>query len=192
MLILGCLSRYHQTSNELNAALAEKQAEAARVDDLQIQSLRLAAQIERIKTDPKAVEALARQNLGFVRPGDIVLRIRPDVNSSEASVAASASPQQDAFGGPQNVGSAGRQMEQPAQTSHARGLSGTAANGPYVTAANGVSSTAANGPYVTAANGVSSTAANGLSATATAPKTFTAKTAPANPGTAVLAERVLP
>jgi hypothetical protein len=116
MLILGCLSRYHQTSSKLNSALAEKQAEAARVEDLQIQSLRLGAQIERIKTDPKAVEALARQN-GFVRPGDIVLRIKPDLNSSEGPLAASASSQHDDASA----------SSQQGQQDHERGLSpGTA------------------------------------------------------------------
>jgi len=90
MLILGCLSCYWRTATELNTALEAKQAEAARVDDLQIQTQRLAAQIERLKTDPRAVEALARQNLGFVRPGEIVLRIKPDSNSSGGYLAGSS------------------------------------------------------------------------------------------------------
>lgn len=81
MLIVGCLSCYRQTRLELNAAVAEKEAEAARVDNLKIETLRMAAQIERLKTDPRAVEALARQNLGFVRRGEIVLRIKPDSDS---------------------------------------------------------------------------------------------------------------
>ena len=78
MLIVGCLSCYNQTRLELKAATAERQAEALRVDDLKIQTQRVAAQIERLKSDPRAVEALARQNLGFVRRGEILLRIRPD------------------------------------------------------------------------------------------------------------------
>ncbi|HKF55325.1 MAG TPA: septum formation initiator family protein [Blastocatellia bacterium] len=90
MLILGCLSCYWRTATELNTALEAKQAEAARVADLQIQTQRLAARIERLKTDPRAVEALARQNLGFVRPGEIVLRIKPDSNSSEGYLAGSS------------------------------------------------------------------------------------------------------
>jgi hypothetical protein len=101
MLILGCLSCYWRTATELNTAFADKQAEAERVDDLQIQTQRLTAQIERLKTDPRAVEALARQNLGFVRPGEIVLRIKPDPDSSEGYVAGSSgSPhqQQDSAG----------------------------------------------------------------------------------------------
>src|SRR5262249_45173839 len=88
MLTVGCLSCYRQTRLELDAALAGKEAEAARVDNLRIETLRMAAQIERLKTDPRAVEALARQNLGFVRRGEIVLRIRPDSDSLEDSVAA--------------------------------------------------------------------------------------------------------
>jgi cell division protein FtsB len=91
MLILGCLSCYRQTRAELNAAVAQRQAEAQRVDSLRIQALRLQAQIDRLKSDPKAIEALARENLGFVRPGEIVLRIRPDSNSSEGSIASAGS-----------------------------------------------------------------------------------------------------
>jgi cell division protein FtsB len=78
MLIVGCLSCYRQTTSELNAAAAEKQAEALRVDNLRIQTERLKAELDRLKSDPKAIESLARENLGFVRPGEIVIRIRPD------------------------------------------------------------------------------------------------------------------
>jgi cell division protein FtsB len=97
MLILGCLSCYWRTATELNTAVTEKQAEAARVDDLRIQTLRLAAQIDRLKTDPRAVEAWARENLGMVRPGEIVLRIKPDLPSSAGLIAGSAaSPREPA------------------------------------------------------------------------------------------------
>src|SRR5260370_22891255 len=83
MLVLGWLSCYRQTRSELSAAVAEEQAETLRVDNLRIQTQRVQAQIERLKSDPKAIEMLARQNLGFVRPGEIIIRIRPDSNSSE-------------------------------------------------------------------------------------------------------------
>jgi hypothetical protein len=87
MLIVGCLSCYRQTRSELNAALAVNQAEAGRVNDLKIQTQRVQAQIDRLKTDPRAVETLARENLGFVRQGEVVIHIRPDKNSPENSVA---------------------------------------------------------------------------------------------------------
>jgi len=103
MLIVGCLSCYRQTKLELDTAIAEKEAEAARVDNLRIETLRTAAQIERLKTDPRAVEALARQNLGFVRRGEIVLRIIPDSNSPEDSVA-TADPTGEQAGGAQPSG----------------------------------------------------------------------------------------
>jgi cell division protein FtsB len=78
MLILGCLSCYRQTRSELNSAVAQKQAEALRVDNLRIQTQRIQAELERLKSDPRAIESLARENLGFIRPGEIVIRIRPD------------------------------------------------------------------------------------------------------------------
>jgi cell division protein FtsB len=87
MLMLGCLSCYRQTRSELNAALAGRQSEALRVDNLLIQTQRVEAEIQRLKSDPKAIETLARETLGFVRPGEIVIRIRPDLNSSENSMA---------------------------------------------------------------------------------------------------------
>lgn len=85
MLILGCLSCYRQTKSELKAALAQTQSEALRVNNLQLQIQRVQAQIERLKSDPKSIEMMARENLGFIRRGEIVVRIRPDEDSSEAT-----------------------------------------------------------------------------------------------------------
>jgi cell division protein FtsB len=79
MLTVGCLSCYRQTSSELDSALADKQTEAMRVDNLRIQTERIQAQLERLKSDPKAIETLAREK-GFIRPGEIVIRIKPDLN----------------------------------------------------------------------------------------------------------------
>jgi cell division protein FtsB len=59
----------------LETATAKTSAEAAVVDKLTIETQRLTAEIQSIKTDPRMIESLARRELGFVRPGDVVIRI---------------------------------------------------------------------------------------------------------------------
>jgi cell division protein FtsB len=49
-------------------------AERARVDGLERERGLLLAEIRALRTDPGAVEAVAREKLGMVRPGEIVIR----------------------------------------------------------------------------------------------------------------------
>jgi len=56
---------------ELRGAVS---AERARVDGLERERRLLLAEIRALRTDPVAVEAVAREKLGMVRPGEIVIR----------------------------------------------------------------------------------------------------------------------
>ena len=56
---------------ELRSAVS---AERARVDGLERARGLLLAEIRALRTDPVAIEAVAREKLGMVRPGEIVIR----------------------------------------------------------------------------------------------------------------------
>ena len=55
-----------QEARQLDQAVAAAQAENAR----------LRAQVARLKSDPAAIEDLARRNLGLIKPGEKVFIIR--------------------------------------------------------------------------------------------------------------------
>jgi cell division protein FtsB len=46
---------------------------AAAISMLQAENARLRTQADQLRSDPAAIEAVARETLGFVRPGEIVL-----------------------------------------------------------------------------------------------------------------------
>jgi len=50
----------------------------AEIEELRADNRRLAAEIEALKGDPRAIERLAREQLGLVRPGETVFLIRED------------------------------------------------------------------------------------------------------------------
>jgi cell division protein FtsB len=99
-LVAGCFSFYQHTRRELTVAVAKKQAEVARVQNLEVEVGRLELDLHRLRTDPALVETVGR-SLGMVRPGDVVVHVA--TQSSGASeqfyvvstppAAASSSPQ---------------------------------------------------------------------------------------------------
>jgi cell division protein FtsB len=48
------------------------------LDDLRAENARLATEIRALKTDPHAIERLAREDLGLARPGETVFLIREE------------------------------------------------------------------------------------------------------------------
>lgn len=75
VLMGAAYTYYQQTSQELRTATSQRQAEAGRVDELKIETERLEAEIQNIKTNPRTIESMARRELGLVKPGDVVIRI---------------------------------------------------------------------------------------------------------------------
>lgn len=70
----------------LRRQLDELRDEAA---ELRARNARLAAEVEALRTDPSAIEAHARDELGMVYPGEIVLRLeRPAPPTDAAAVVA--------------------------------------------------------------------------------------------------------
>jgi cell division protein FtsB len=49
---------------------------ALEIEDVRGENLRLAAEIHALRTDPSAIERIAREQLGLARPGETVFLIR--------------------------------------------------------------------------------------------------------------------
>lgn len=84
-LIAGaCISFYRQTRAEMMTALMQKQQEAARVNELQIEVAMTQEDIQRATSDPRVIESMAR-DLGFVKNGEIVIRSKAQRPGSKAT-----------------------------------------------------------------------------------------------------------
>ncbi|MCL4227053.1 MAG: septum formation initiator family protein [Myxococcales bacterium] len=68
-------------ATRLRAQLDELEAEAT---TLRARNRRLAAEVEALRTEPAAIEAHARDELGMVYPGELVLRLDPVVAAPAA------------------------------------------------------------------------------------------------------------
>jgi len=44
----------------------------------------LAAQVKSLKSDPKAIERIAREEMGLARPGEVIIKLPPTDPSSSA------------------------------------------------------------------------------------------------------------
>jgi cell division protein FtsB len=57
----------------------ERTAHLAReLDELRAENLRLAGEIRSLRSDPRAIERIAREELGLARPGETVFLIRDE------------------------------------------------------------------------------------------------------------------
>ncbi|HKY04162.1 MAG TPA: septum formation initiator family protein [Blastocatellia bacterium] len=79
MIILAasaiCVSVYYRTQSELAAAVAKHEATINRVDQLRIETEKLESEVKGLKSDPRLIESFARQDLGLVRAGEVVIKI---------------------------------------------------------------------------------------------------------------------
>ena len=87
-----CVSYYLRTRTELGAAVSKKAAAGERLAGLANDVGRLERDVQRLRTDAKAYEELARYKLGMVREGDVVIKL-PQA-SSDASTAVKAQAMQ--------------------------------------------------------------------------------------------------
>lgn len=51
---------------------------AREIEDIRAENLRLAAEIHALRTDPRAIERIAREELGLARPGETVFLVKSD------------------------------------------------------------------------------------------------------------------
>jgi cell division protein FtsB len=58
------------------------EALAREVEELQAENAQLVTEIAALRTDPRAIERLAREELGFARPGETVFLVRDPAPSA--------------------------------------------------------------------------------------------------------------
>lgn len=79
MIILAatatCVSVYLRTRVELGAAAARHKTAAEQVEELRLQAERLEREVGRLSSDARMIESYARHDLGFVRSGEVVIKI---------------------------------------------------------------------------------------------------------------------
>ena len=80
-----------KSSRDLEAARARERSLKAQIAETKGQSERLAVRIERLRHDPGMLEKLAREDLGMVRPTDVVIEL-PDPGAAPHPLAPSPVP----------------------------------------------------------------------------------------------------
>ena len=70
-----CFSYYRQMRAELEAARAEHSRVESEAAAATVANERIAAEIKALRSDPEVIERAARQQLGMVRPGEVIVSI---------------------------------------------------------------------------------------------------------------------
>lgn len=90
MIILAatatCVSVYLRTRAELGAATARHTAAADQVVELRLQAERLEREVGRMRSDARMIESFARHDLGFVRSGEVVIKIESNQKATATTV----------------------------------------------------------------------------------------------------------
>jgi cell division protein FtsL len=71
-----CFTVTMRTHAEMQSATVQYETMNAEVESLRNTNTALKQQVERLRTDPRAIEAAARERLGMVRPNDIIIPVR--------------------------------------------------------------------------------------------------------------------
>lgn len=64
-----------KSSRDLEAAKARERLLEKRIAETRAESERLRVRIDRLRNDPGMLERLAREDLGMVRPGDVIIEL---------------------------------------------------------------------------------------------------------------------
>lgn len=70
-----CVSVYTQARAELEGSLVKHAAAGEKVAGLAIKVEKLERDVNQLRTDSRVIELLARQKFGFVRSGDVVIKV---------------------------------------------------------------------------------------------------------------------
>lgn len=80
-----CFSVYLRARAELSAAVIKHDEMAEKVGTLSAQVEKLERDVNQLKTDARVIESFARQRFGFVKSGDIVIKL-PQEQEGTASL----------------------------------------------------------------------------------------------------------
>ena len=70
-----CISAYSRANVELSAVMVKHEAAAERVKDLTIKVQKLEHDVQQLRSDSRVIEQFARQRFGFVRTGEVVIKL---------------------------------------------------------------------------------------------------------------------
>ena len=70
-----CTSIYLKARGELDAARTKHSAASEKFEDLTIKVQKLERDVNQLRTDSRVIEQFARQKFGFVRAGDVVIKV---------------------------------------------------------------------------------------------------------------------
>jgi cell division protein FtsB len=70
-----CVSVYSRARAELDSALAKHAVAVEKVSDLSLKAQKLERDVQQLRTDSRVIELFARQRFGFVRAGDVVIKV---------------------------------------------------------------------------------------------------------------------
>jgi cell division protein FtsB len=73
-----CVSIYTHARAELGGALIKHTAATEKLQDLTINVETLERDVQRLRTDSRFIEHVARQKFGFVRSGEVVIKVAQD------------------------------------------------------------------------------------------------------------------
>lgn len=73
-----CVSVYSRASAELEAATNKHEFAGSKVRDLTVRVEKLERDVKQLRTDARVIELFARQKFGFVRSGDVVIKLPKD------------------------------------------------------------------------------------------------------------------
>ncbi|HET9530969.1 MAG TPA: septum formation initiator family protein [Blastocatellia bacterium] len=73
-----CVSVYLRTKTEFEAAMVRHRSVAERVEQLKIETERKEREVHMLKSDYELIESCARQELGLIRPNDLVIKLAPE------------------------------------------------------------------------------------------------------------------
>jgi hypothetical protein len=89
MIILAaaatCVSIYTHGRAELGGAMIKHAAATEKLQDLTINVETLERDVQRLRTDSRFIEHIARQKFGFVRSGEVVIKLAQDQKEAAAA-----------------------------------------------------------------------------------------------------------
>jgi cell division protein FtsB len=90
-----CVSVYFRAKSELVSAMSKQEAAEQRVSELKVQLERREREVEQLKSDRRTIELYARQRFGFVRDGDVVIRMAQEQAATGDVRMANLTPRRD-------------------------------------------------------------------------------------------------
>jgi hypothetical protein len=87
-----CVSIYTHARAELGGALVKHAAATDKLQDLTISVEKLERDVQRLRTDSRFIEQVARQKFGFVRSGEVVIKLPQDQKEAAGAAASDGRP----------------------------------------------------------------------------------------------------